>query len=171
MHHDGTFQVPSALAGAFMILKLVVWMCLGLYVLLSAADWVMTHALLRAYPEAMEANPLAAACLEQYGWHGLALYKAGGVFAFVGAVFLLVRRRPVVAAGVAAMGCAVLLSVTFYTHGLICEAHRDAAEQAENAAWPKPKPANDHGSDWKVPLRCCFAPEPVPAPATTALRK
>jgi hypothetical protein len=152
-----------------MYLKLAVGLGLGVYALLSATDWMMTYALLRIHPGAVEANPMAAACLEQYGWNGLALYKAGGVLVFVGAVFLLARRRPAVAVGVVAVGCAVLLSVTVYTHGLICEAKRETAD----AAWPKPKPRPAAETGFTVPDRCWFATEqPVvtasgtfPAPA------
>ena len=143
-----------------MYLKLSVWIGLGLYALLSVTDWVMTFALLRLHPGAVEANPLAAACLEQYGWNGLALYKTGGVLMFIGPVYLLTRRRPAVAAGVVALGCAVLLTVTVYTHGLICEAHGEAAELAEDAAWLKPKPNPPHyATDRAVPERCWFAPD------------
>ena len=144
-----------------MRLKSAVWIGLGVYALLSATDWVMTFALLRAHPGAVEANPLAAACLERYGWDGLALYKTAGVLVFVGAVALLVRRRPAVAAVVTAGACAVLLAVTTYTHGLLREAHRDARESAEDDAWPKAKPAPaDTGP--RVPDRCWFAPTPQP---------
>jgi hypothetical protein len=118
-----------------MRLKLAVWLGLVFYTFLSVTDWMMTHALLRMHPGAVESNPLASACLELYGWNGLAFYKVGGVLVFVGAVFLLARRRPAVAAGVVAFGCAVLLWVTSYTHTLICEAHRESAEIAASATW------------------------------------
>jgi hypothetical protein len=88
------------------------------------ADLQLTAALLTANSGAYESNPFAAACLEQYGWHGLAMYKAAGVVAFAGAVFLLVQRRPKVAAGVVTFGCAVLVAVTTYSHGLIVDSHR-----------------------------------------------
>jgi hypothetical protein len=148
-----------------MRLKHAVWMGLGLYALLSVTDWVMTFALLRLHPGAIEANPLAAACLERYGWNGLALYKFGGVLAFVGAVALLVRRRPVLATGVVALGCAVLLSVTIYTHGLLITAHREAREEAD-AAWGKPKPSAKAQTGPHIPERCWFAPPVAPTAAT-----
>jgi hypothetical protein len=142
-----------------MRLKLVVGLGLALYALLSATDWLMTFALLRLHPGAVEANPLAAACLEQHGWNGLALYKVGGVLVFVGSVILLARRRPKVAVGVVALGCAALLTVTVYTHGLLCEAHRDAVERSQDAAWPKPKPGTKPESASPIPDRCWFAPD------------
>src|SRR5262249_44399985 len=90
----------------------------ALYMLLSLADLVLTTALLRGNRAAYEANPLAAACLESHGWRGLAVYKAGGVAAFLGAIGLLTRRRPRVAAGVVTFGCLVMLGVTGYSHRL-----------------------------------------------------
>ncbi len=116
-----------------MFWKLLVLLELGIFTVLSATDWVFTFVLLNTHPEAVETNPFAAACLELHGWTGLALYKVGGVLVFVGAIFLLVRRRPVVAAGVVALGCAVLLSVTTYTHTLLCDAQRDTTERAYQA--------------------------------------
>jgi hypothetical protein len=155
-----------------MLLKSAVWLGLGFYALLSATDWLFTFALLRAHPGAIEANPLAAACLDRYGWTGLALFKTGGVLVFVGAVFLLARRRPVVAATLTAGGCAVLLAVTVYTHGLLCEAHRDAVERAQDAAWPKPKPTEKQtASGFTIPQRCWFASDPSISPETVVLRQ
>jgi hypothetical protein len=108
---------------------------LGVYALLSAADLVLTFALLRLTGEAYEANPAAAACLEQHGWSGLAAFKAGGVLLFAGAVYLLVRRRPRVAASVVTLGCGVLLAVTCYSHDLIRQAQAEEADR--DAAWGK----------------------------------
>ncbi|QJW92881.1 DUF5658 family protein [Frigoriglobus tundricola] len=152
-----------------MCLKLAVWMGLGLYALLSATDWMMTHALLKLHPDAVEANPIAAACLDLHGWDGLALFKVGGVLMFLGAVFLLVRRRPAVAAGVVAIGCSVLLSVTVYTHSLILQAHREAAE--EDVAWPKAKVVARNGIEGAAPERCWFAgDEPPPVQRVVVVR-
>lgn len=151
-----------------MRLKLAVWTGLGLYALLSATDWMMTFALLRAHPGAVEANPLAAECLAKYGWNGLAVYKAVGVAIFIGAILFVTNRRPAVAALVTASGCAVLLTVTIYSHGLLLEASADARESAADAAdaaWPKPKPGTNADPTPRVPDRCWFAPD---APATTA---
>jgi hypothetical protein len=144
-----------------MCLKFAVWMGLGLYALLSATDWLMTFALLRMYPDAVETNPLASACLEQYGWNGLALYKFGGVAVVFGAVILLARRRRSIALGVVALGCAVLLGVIVYSHSLICESYHEAQVRAEDAAWPKSTAKDD-----AVPKRCWFAPKPKVFTAT-----
>lgn len=108
---------------------------LGVYALLSAADLLLTFTLLRVNVFAYESNPAAAACLRHHGWGGLALFKAGGVLLFTGAVvLLLVRRRPGVAAGVVTFGCATLLAVTFYSHGLIREV-RAEVDADWDAAW------------------------------------
>jgi hypothetical protein len=138
--------------------KTATWLGLGLYVLLSAADWLLTFALLRLDPGAFESNPLAAACLERYGWGGLALYKAGGVLMFGGVVYLLARRRPAVAAGVVALGCAVLLSVTIYTHGLVRDEYRAQRELAD-LDWPPREPEARADEPFTVPERCWFAPD------------
>jgi uncharacterized membrane protein len=151
-----------------MFVKLVVWLGLGLYALLSATDWLMTFALLREHPDAIESNPLAAACLDLYGWTGLALYKLVGVFVLVGAVVLIARRRPPVAAGVIVLGCAVLLTVTVYSHSLLCASQREARE-FEDAAWPKPKAKIREASF--VPERCWFAPKPTQTPITITVQK
>lgn len=75
---------------------------------------------------------------------------------FLGAVYLLARRRPAVALGVVAIGCAVLLSVTTYTHGLIRDEYRVQRELAE-MEWPPRDPAGAY-----FPERCWFAPRPRP---------
>lgn len=151
-----------------MRLKLAIVLGLGLYALLSVADWVLTFALLRLHPGAFESNPVAAACLEQHGWPGLAVYKTGGVLMFVGAVYLLARRRPAVALGVVAVGCAALLWVTTYTHGLIREEYRVQRELAE-AEWPRDVAGAPEADGFPIPERCWFAPDRAsPRPASIA---
>jgi Domain of unknown function (DUF5658) len=118
-------------------LKLYCWAGLGLYCLLSAGDWMLTFALLQLNGSAYESNPVAAACLEQYGWRGLALYKAAGVVVFLGAVVLLMRRKPAVGAAVVTLGCAVLLSVTTYSHKLIVESRHEIAAEEALLTWAK----------------------------------
>src|SRR5207248_150926 len=67
-------------------------------------------------------------CLERHGWNGLAAYKAAGVTAFAGALFLLVRRRPAVGAAIVTLGCLILLSVTTYSHNLLVQSQREKVE-------------------------------------------
>jgi hypothetical protein len=105
----------------------------AVYALLSILDLKLTAALLHANPGAYESNPFAAACLERHGWQGLAVYKAAGVVAYAGAIFLLVRRRPRTAAAVVTFGCLVLLAVTSYSHRLIVATHNDG-EVADSEA-------------------------------------
>lgn len=109
------------------------WYCsigLGVYALLSAVDLLLTFILLQSNGLAYESNPAAAACLELHGWRGLALFKVGGVAVFIGAVALVARRRPKVGAAVVTLGCAVLLAVTIYSHGLIRNTGREQVNSA-----------------------------------------
>src|SRR5262245_6912450 len=100
-----------------MRLKTHCWIGLGRYAALSVADLLLTRTLLTANTDAFESNPVAALWLEQYGWIGLAVFKAASVVVFAGAVLLLLSRRPAVAAGVVSLGCGVLMWVTTYSHG------------------------------------------------------
>jgi hypothetical protein len=113
------------------------WVGVGLYALLSVADLSLTFVLLEANPGAYEANPVAGVWLEQHGWTGLAVFKAGMVGVFVGSVCLLARRRPPVGAGVVTLGCAILMSVNFYSGGLIRQtvrAHESAQVETNREA-------------------------------------
>ena len=128
-------------------LRVVCWIGLGCYVVLSATDLIYTSALLRGNCEAYEANPVAAACIEQHGLRGLAAYKTGGVIAFIGSVVLLLHHRPKVAAGLAIIGCCVMISVVMYSRGLIREARSAARHEAEwGIQWKETKPLPDDDS-------------------------
>jgi hypothetical protein len=124
------------------------WVGLGLYALLSVADFKLTHTLLTADEGAYESNPVAGVWLERYGWAGLAAFKAASVVVFAGALVVVARRRPRVAAGVVTLGCAVLVSVTAYSHGLI---RASRAEAAEATAPTGP-----------VPVLVAYVPTPFP---------
>lgn len=129
-----------------MCLRIYCWLGMACYVVLSATDLLFTSALLKGNCEAYESNPIAAAFLEQHGLRGLALYKIGGVIAFLGSVLLLARRRPKVAAGLVTLGCAVILSVVMYSHGLIRDARAAARYDAEHGivrSGKKPPHANE----------------------------
>jgi hypothetical protein len=149
-----------------MCLKYFCWAGLSLYALLSVADWALTYALLRAHPGAVESNPVAAAFLEQHGWGGLALFKFAVVLVFTAAVVMILRRRPAVAAGVVGFGCAALLWVTTYSHGLLAQAHREAAEQAA-AEWPSPKKARPGEGVLDILARCWVTEETTATPPPT----
>jgi hypothetical protein len=140
-----------------MVLKLLLWCGLGLYAVLSAADLLLTSALLRLNPAAFESNPLAAAWLERHGWGGLAVYKALTVAVFIVAVMLLARRRRGVAVGVVGFGCTALLWVTIYSHGLLCQSHREATDRPDTS-WVTPQATRPHDAGVRLPTRCWFAP-------------
>lgn len=110
-------------------LKTLCLVGMGIYICLNIVDFILTFALIRVSGGvAYESNPIAAACLERYGWEGLAFFKLGGVLAFVAATVLMLSRSPRVAAGVVALGCAVLLSVTSYSYSLLEATRREYAE-------------------------------------------
>ena len=126
---------------------------------ISATDLLFTSALLKGNCEAYESNPIAAAFLEQHGLRGLALYKIGGVIAFTGSVVLLARRRPKVAAGLVCVtvGCAVILSVVMYSHGLIRDARTAAHYDAEHGIVRSGKKSPHAHEDFELPAWCSVA--------------
>ncbi len=140
-----------------MVWQLVIGLGLVLFVFLSGVDWLMTFTLLQSDPSAFEANPLAAACLERYGWSGLAVYKTAGVVVFAVAVGLIAQRRPPVAVGVIAVGCAMLIVVTSYTHGLICQNYREESQLAATEWMPVVREDHHELYGFKIPKRCWFA--------------
>lgn len=151
-----------------MRVKCVCWVGLAFYAFLSVLDWLLTFALLRLHPGAVESNPLAAEWLSRFGWHGLALYKIAGVLVFFAAVVLILRRKPSVAAVVVTCGCATLVWVTIYSHGLVCQAHREAVAEYQTI-WPKPNPAkvaNEY--EFGAPAQCWFTSEPRQVPVRSA---
>lgn len=100
------------------------------FALLSLTDFVQTYALIsRGEGTVYEANPVAGAWLERHGWSGLAAFKLGAVAVFAGAAVLLAIRRPRAGAGVLALGCLALLTVTLYSSRLI--ANSDQPREVE----------------------------------------
>jgi hypothetical protein len=118
-----------------MRMRIYCWIGVSVYLVLSASDLMMTVSLLKSDREAYESNPVAAACLQQYGWPGLVVYKSSAAFLTVFAVVFLVRIRPAIGAGVITFGCLVLLSVTTYSRQLIQESEQHAQREQE-ARWP-----------------------------------
>lgn len=137
-----------------MWLRIYCWLGMAGYVVLSATDLLFTSALLKGNCEAYESNPIAAACLEQHGLRGLALYKIGGVIAFLLSVALLARRRPKVAAGLITLGCAVILSVVLYSHGLIRDARVAAQYDAEHGIVRTGKKSPHANEEFDLPAWC-----------------
>jgi hypothetical protein len=110
-----------------------IWLAgLVLFALLSLTDFVQTYALItRGDGAVYEANPVANAWLESHGWGGLAAFKLGAVAVFVGAAVLLAMRRPRAGAGVLALGCLALLSVTIYSSRLIANSDQPREMEEE----------------------------------------
>ncbi len=116
---------------------------LALFAVLSVTDFIQTFALISGGDgQVYEANPVAALWLERYGWHGLAVFKAGTVFLFVAAAVLLVRRHPRAGAGVVALGCAALLLVTNYSGQLLAEPPEAEEPDFTSAQWVVVIPAS-----------------------------
>ena len=122
----------------------------GLFAALSVADFVQTYALIEGGP-AYEANPVAAEWLARHGWAGLAAFKGLLGLCVIGAVALLARRRPPVAARVLALGCAVLFGVGVYSRGLLTT----QAAEAEFEAVASGQIIEVHSADprWASPVR------------------
>lgn len=92
---------------------------LGLFVLLSLADFALTLALLLNKPGAYEANPVAAAWLDKYGWRGLAGFKTLSVLVVAVALGMVSWRRPRLGAVCVVIACLALLAVAVYSRYLM----------------------------------------------------
>ncbi|MBX9627994.1 MAG: DUF5658 family protein [Gemmataceae bacterium] len=117
---------------------------LAVFVALSATDFVQTYALIETGGGAVyESNPVAGRWLEQYGWVGLAAYKAAAVLVVAGAVVVLAGRSRRAATGVAAVACAAVLGVTVYSRDLLANGRHDRPlsdeEVAAEAGLPHPR--------------------------------
>jgi predicted nucleic acid-binding protein len=88
------------------------------FLLLSAADLLLTAHLLRGGVRFHEANPLAVWCLGRYGWLGLAAFKTATVLLAVGALVTLARRRPGAARLALTAACAAVGLVVLYSASL-----------------------------------------------------
>lgn len=120
-----------------MVVKAFCLLGLGTYVALSAADFILTFALLKLSDGiAYESNPIAAACLDQHGWLGLAAFKSALVLVFVASVGYIMTKRKQVGACLAVYGCAMLCSVLIHSQQLIGEARHEIATR--HAGWGPP---------------------------------
>ena len=87
-----------------------------LFVLLSLADLSMTWALIGdGLGSVYESNPVAAWCLQGYGWSGMAVFKAVMVLASGGLSEVVSRYRPRTGGRVLVLGCIVTASVVLYS--------------------------------------------------------
>jgi hypothetical protein len=90
------------------------------FFLLQACDLLLTWRLLTSgRPDVREANPVALALLERFGWLGPVLLKGGTSAVLVLALVLLGRRRPVLARRLLGGLCAVLGGVVIYSGWLL----------------------------------------------------
>jgi hypothetical protein len=106
---------------------------LALFVALSVTDFALTYALIQVSGGAVyEANPVAAVWLEQYGWNGLAGFKAATVVVFLAAVATLARRSRWLATWVAACSCTAVLLVNLHSHQLLASLPDDPADRTAN---------------------------------------
>jgi hypothetical protein len=85
------------------------------FFLLSGADLLLTHHLLKSDGGVGEANPVARACLEHGGWTCLAAFKAGAVVLTVGATTLISRSRPLMGRRILGFSCAALAVIVAYS--------------------------------------------------------
>jgi len=136
---------------------------LAVFAALSVTDFAQTYTLIQTGGgRVYEANPVAAAWLERYGWTGLAAFKAGCVAVLVGAVLLLGARSRRAAAAVTALGCAALLAVTLHSRELLAAPPTDP----DPAEFATPEPGQVSRL-LRPPYRRFSRPQaPLPPPST-----
>ncbi len=94
---------------------------LGLFAVLSLADFVLTWRLLqRGDGGVYESNPVANWCLAHSGWLGLAFYKLATVALVAGLAVVLARYRPCAGSFVLVFACSALAGVVVYSSALAC---------------------------------------------------
>jgi bacteriorhodopsin len=90
------------------------------FAILGAIDFIDTYALVgRSGGPVYESNPVAARWLKNYGWDGLAIFKAATTFVVVVCVLMVRRQRPRTASILATAACLSLLAVTAYSRSLL----------------------------------------------------
>ena len=91
-----------------------------LFLLLSAADLVLTWVLLRNdLGQCYESNPLAGWVLASFGWGGLVAFKAAAVVLVGGLALLISRSRPRAAGRVLTFACSAVALVLVYSASLL----------------------------------------------------
>jgi Domain of unknown function (DUF5658) len=92
---------------------------LVLFAFLSVLDFGFTYRLLHASGGSIyEANPLANAWLQRFGWPGLALYKLLAVAAVAAAVLIIALRRPRLGSRLLNFACLTVSVVVVYSLSL-----------------------------------------------------
>ncbi len=116
---------------------------LALFALLSLCDFVITYLLLSgSQGRVYEANPVADSWLQEWGWIGLAAFKATLVFLVALIATYVYFRRPRIAHDLLAIACGAVV-VAVVTGSLI--------------AMSKPKPAAAEEDSWTP---CCSTDYP-----------
>jgi hypothetical protein len=91
-----------------------------LFVVLSVVDLIQTWLLVdQGGGRVVEGNPVAGAWLADFGWRGLALFKAATMLALAGLVVIIARKRPKTAALVVAFACVAVGVVALYGRHLL----------------------------------------------------
>ena len=86
------------------------------FVLLSLADLTLTWALIGdGLGSVYESNPVAAWCLQGYGWAGMAVFKAVMVLASGGLSEVISRYRPHTGGRILVLGSIITASVVLYS--------------------------------------------------------
>lgn len=92
---------------------------LGAFVLLQAADVLLTWLLLTGRPDIVEANPVALRLLQSHGWAGAIALKAATTTVAVACVVVVSRRRPAAGRALVVGLSAVMLAVVGYSAVLL----------------------------------------------------
>ncbi|HZV05491.1 MAG TPA: DUF5658 family protein, partial [Gemmataceae bacterium] len=102
-----------------------------LFALMNLSDLALTLFLLNRNGGAYESNPVAAWCLQRFGWPGLVAFKLS-VAALAALAVVLIARRSLLAAGsVLTFACAALLGVLVYSSLLVPEVCAEGKSREE----------------------------------------
>jgi hypothetical protein len=111
-----TIEDESMTAKTYTLAALIVFAILG------AVDFIQTYTLVqRSGGQVYESNPLAATWLKDYGWYGLAVFKAGTTLVVATIVLILRRKKPRVAAVIATTAFLSVLAVAIYSRNLLTQ--------------------------------------------------
>jgi uncharacterized protein DUF5658 len=93
------------------------------FAILSIGDlaftWLLLNEVHSSVCVAFESNPLAAACLEQYGWHGLFFYKIAAMTLFAITALFIATYQPRKARVITHLGCLTVSGVLLYSWCLL----------------------------------------------------
>ena len=90
------------------------------FALLGVIDLIYTFTLVQdSGGQVYESNPLAATWLKNYGWGGLAIFKALTTLVVAAIVLIIRRHNPRTAAVLATAACLSVLAVALYSRNLL----------------------------------------------------